>query len=264
MSVDQLIQASVWWGGKEMHSTHGVHPATPGKNRHIFRLSNDRQHGILGVGPQWHNDGSFEAGTFSHVGYHIIRVPEKGGGTYFAHQGAAFDALPPEKQEYWSRLTSVNSNSGVIHPMVHEHPISGRKSVWLHLGMTGAVIEKTKDEEGFRLLDYDEMRALFNEYNDLLNAGMKDGYSIPYEYKDGDCIFIDNLAVAHRASPEAHQPASVQGLRIMHRTTVKATQDFEPHFGLPLWLNIHGENPFSEGIWQGGGIGFRWDGKHYP
>ena len=145
--------------------------------------------------------------------------------------------------------------------MVHEHPISGRKSVWLHLGMTGAVIEKVKDGEGFRLLDYDEMKQLFNEYNDLLNAGMEDGYSIPYEYKDGDCIFIDNLAVAHRASPDAHKPASEQGLRILHRTTVRATQDFEPHFGLPLWMDIHGKSPFKEGIWQGGGIGFRWDDK---
>ena len=30
------------------------HPATPNYNRHIFRLSNDRNHGILGVGPQWY------------------------------------------------------------------------------------------------------------------------------------------------------------------------------------------------------------------
>ena len=65
-----------------MHSTHGVHPEAP--NRHIFRLANDRSVGILGVGPQWHNDGSFERAVFSHVGYHIVRVAEGGGGTIFA------------------------------------------------------------------------------------------------------------------------------------------------------------------------------------
>jgi taurine dioxygenase len=127
LSVDQLLNASVWWGGRELLSTHGVHPATPDYNRHIFRLSNDRTHGILGVGPQYHNDGSFESGCFSHVGYHIVRVPENGGGTIFAHQGAAFDALPAERQEFWERLSNVNSNSGVVHPCVHTHPISGRK-----------------------------------------------------------------------------------------------------------------------------------------
>ena len=41
----RAARASCWWGGKELHSTHGVHPATPDANRHIFRLSNDQRHG---------------------------------------------------------------------------------------------------------------------------------------------------------------------------------------------------------------------------
>ena len=83
MTGDEQVAASELWGGREIHSTHGVHPEAP--NEHIFRLSNDQETGILGVGPQWHNDGSFLPGTFSHVGYHIIQ-PCEGGGTYFAHQ----------------------------------------------------------------------------------------------------------------------------------------------------------------------------------
>ena len=167
------VAASELFGGQEIHSTHGVHPKAP--NKHIFRLSNDQEHGILGVGPQWHNDGSFERAVFSHVGYHIVRVPENGGATRFCHQGsqalrngifgslssqqiprclaltrwrdasgAAFDHLTEEEKEVWQRRVSVNSNSGVIHPLVHEHSISGRKSVYLHLGMTGAVLEMKK------------------------------------------------------------------------------------------------------------------------
>lgn len=258
---EDFLRASCWWGGKELHSTHGVHPATPGGNAHIFRLSNDRRYGIPGVGPQWHNDGSFNTDTFSHAGYHIIRPAEKGGGTYFAHQGAAHDALPKESQEYWSRLSSVNSNSGVVHPVVHEHPLCGRKCIWLHLGMTGAVIEKLPDEDSFKLLNAVELQRLCHEYNDVLNAGLKDGYAIGYEYQENDCIFIDNLAVAHRASPEAHLPAEQQGLRIMHRSTVRGVEDLAPRFGLPRYINIHRPSPFGEGVWQGGGIGFRWDEK---
>ncbi|TVP87450.1 MAG: taurine dioxygenase, partial [Pseudomonadaceae bacterium] len=71
LSADELVNASKWWGAGEIHSTHGVHPATPGMNRDIFRCSNDNRHGILGVGPQWHNDGSFEAATFSHSAYYM-------------------------------------------------------------------------------------------------------------------------------------------------------------------------------------------------
>lgn len=259
VSPEDFLRASAWWGGRELHSTHGVHPATPGGNQHIFRLSNDPRHGIPGVGPQWHNDGSFNTDTFSHAGYHIVRPAEKGGGTYFAHQGAAFDALPAARQEFWRRLSSVNSASGVVHPAVHEHPVSGRKSIWLHLGMTGAVIEKLRDGDGFRLLNAEELKQLCHEYNDILDAGLENGYAIGHEYKAHDCIFIDNLAVAHRASPEAHLPAEQQGLRIMHRSTVRGVDDFRPHHGLPLRLDIRGPSPLGAGVWQAGGIGFRWD-----
>jgi taurine dioxygenase len=259
IDVDDFLRASCWWGGKELHSTHGVHPATPDGNRHVFRLSNDQRHGIPGVGPQWHNDGSFNTDTFSHAGYHIVRPAENGGGTWYAHQGAAYDALPGDRQEFWRRLSSVNSASGVIHPAVHRHPLSGRLCVWLHLGMTGAVIEKHKDNDTFRLLTADELTTLCNEYNELLNAGFDAGYAIAYEYEENDCIFVDNLAVAHRASPEAHRPASEQGLRIMHRSTVRGVADLAPDFGLPLAVDISAPNPFDDGVWQAGGIGFRWD-----
>jgi len=106
---------------------------------------------------------------------------------------------------------------------------------------------------------YDELKRLCQEYNDIMNAGLEHGYAIAYEYKAHDCIFIDNLAVAHRASPEAHLPVEQQGLRIMHRSTVRGVDEFKPHYGLPLYVNIRGPNPFGDGVWQPGGVGFRWD-----
>ena len=259
LAAEDFLTASCLWGGRELHSTHGVHPETPGGNPHIFRLSNDRRHGIPDVGPQWHNDGSFIPATFSHSGYHIIRPAEKGGGTHFAHQGLAFQALSTDQQERWSRLSSVNSASGVVHPLVHAHPVTGQRCIWLHLGMTGAVIEKLADRDGFRLLGADELQRLCHDYNDILNAGLTDGYATAYEYHENDCVFIDNLAVAHRAAPEAHMPAEQQGLRIMHRSTVKGVQDLAPGFGLPQHADIDGANPVGDGVWQGGGVGFRWE-----
>ncbi len=273
LSANELVEASKWWGAGEIHSTHGVHPATPDMNRDIFRCSNDDRYGILGVGPQWHNDGSFEAAIFSHSAYYMARAPEHGGGTHFAHQGAAFDALPEDKQAYWERLVSVNSASGVSHPVVHTHPLSGRKSVWLHLGMTGAVIERLPEDDvpieelqqqpadvaRMRLLNADELKQLFNDYNDLLNASFDKGYGIRYHYDTGDLLYVDNWALAHRAAPEAHMSAEQQGLRIMDRVTVKAKQNLAPHFGLPQHINLGGPHPFNhDGIWQAGGIGFRW------
>lgn len=259
LDPESFLRASCWWGGRELQSTHGVHPATPGGNPHLFRLSNDRRHGIPGVGPQWHNDGSFLPATFSHAGYHIVRPAEHGGGTWFAHQAAAHDALPDATREFWSRLASVNSNNGVVHPLVHTHPLTGRRCVWLHLGMTGAVIERLADGSGLRLLDADELTRLCRDYNDLLDAGLERGYAIAHEYEANDCVFIDNLAVAHRAAPEAHLPHEQQGLRIMHRSTVRGVVDLVPGDGLPPQVDIHGPSPSPHGVWHGGGIGFRWD-----
>jgi taurine dioxygenase len=104
------------------------------------------------------------------------------------------------------------------------------------------------------------MRDVFHTYNDLLNAGEVEGYTKKYDYQEGDFIVIDNLAVGHKAAPEAHKSAKDQGLRIMHRTTVAATQPLKPKYGLPQATNIYGPNPFGgDGVWIGGGIGFKWD-----
>ena len=54
--------------------------------------------------------------------------------------------------------------------------------------MTGAVLERVRGgaEDGtLRLLDEAEMKALFNDYNDLLNAGVGGGFTMNYEYRPG-------------------------------------------------------------------------------
>ena len=85
-------------------------------------------------------------------------------------------------------------------------------------------------------------------------------FTIEYTYSPGDLVMIDNLAVGHKAAPSAHLPVATQGLRILHRTTVKATRDLTPPHGLPQFVDIHGPNQLNEdGYWVGGGVGFRWD-----
>lgn len=132
------------------------------------------------------------------------------------------------------------------------------------MGMTGAVIEHTPEGE-YRVLEEEEMKKLFSQYSNLLTDGLAKGYGKAYEYEEGDVLFIDNYAVGHRASPEAHLSAKDQGLRIMHRATCKAPfEGFEPRFGLPQYININGPNPFGRGVWIGGGIGFKHDPNlHY-
>lgn len=131
--------------------------------------------------------------------------------------------------------------------------------------MTGAIVRRDPQTKTYSLLEKDQMIQLFNDYNDLLIAGLPENggdWSISYPYQEGDCIFIDNLAIAHRASPAAHETAKKRGLRILHRSTVEGMMPFVPPWQLPSHLNIHGPKPKqfgTKGYWKGGGVGFRWD-----
>jgi len=84
--------------------------------------------------------------------------------------------------------------------------------------MTGAIIEKRPRE-----ID----SASFGKKNE----------TVACEYRKHDCVFLNSLAVAHRAAPEAHMPADQQRLRIVYRGTVRGVSDLTPGFGLPPYLN---------------------------
>lgn len=261
LTGDEQCELSLAFGNGALHSTHGNHEQCP--NRDIFRLSNNPQQGFNEVGPEWHNDGSFERDVFAYVVYHIVKAPEGPGQTAFAHLGKAFDALPPARKELLERCASVNSNSGVVHPLVHSHRISGRSSLYLHTGMTGSIIERVEEAEpgkqlsGIKAWNHREMNQLFLELTDLLD---RPDISYAHDWQEGDVIIIDNLAVAHKAMPGAHRVSS--GLRILHRTTCvgMGPLDPAPELNFPIHLATTRPCPFDDpgAVWIEGYVGFRW------
>jgi taurine dioxygenase len=261
LTGDMQSNLSLAFGPGALHSTHGNHEQCP--NRDIFRLSNKPEHGFNEVGPEWHNDGSFERNVFSYVVYHIIKAPAGPGNTSFAHLGLAFDALTPELQQRYRKCASVNSNSGVVHPLVFNHYISGRESLYLHTGMTGSIIERVTDPQtdhelsGIKAWNSAEMDELFSDFSRLLD---REDISYSHKWQEGDVIVIDNLAVAHKAMPGAHQASS--GLRILHRTTCKGMFPFDPcpTLNLPIHLDTSRPCPFADpgAVWTEGYVGFRW------
>eukprot|EP00439_Symbiodinium_sp_Y106_P071901 s411_g13.t1 len=115
-------------------------------------------------------------------------MPPTGGETDFADLAAAYEALPTDLQERWSQLASVNAYSGAVHPLVHRHPISGRKVLFLHLGQTGALVSRNgtrrqltqtvpltsmaagvKVPQGVRALSAEEVIDVFRQYEALLS-----------------------------------------------------------------------------------------------
>eukprot|EP00392_Amoebophrya_sp_AT5.2_P008781 g8809.t1 len=210
---------------------------------------------------------------FSHVLYYIVKAPPTKagrGGTHFCSTWKAYESLTPAEQAEWKKLYSINSSSGVVHPVVAEHPLSKKKHVFLHLGWTGAVL----NAETKRLLTKPELSQMMNRYNELLSDC---GYQ--HVYEPGDAVLIDNLSVAHRADPSAHEKvnagqsltaadstqtrAEENFLRILHRVTIQGYPGVlhpPAETGLPPQLNIAGRNPFNaDGVWIHADTGFEWD-----
>lgn len=255
--VEQCVLSEMFGTG-QLHSTHGVHRRAP--NQHIFRLSNDPDEGFNEVGPEWHHDGASLHDVFGYVVYHVHRSPRCGGETAFAHTGDAYDALPAETRREWGRLASVNSNGGMVHPMVFAHPRSGRRSVFLHLGMTGAMLRcdgrpSAKAWEGIDALDEEEIAHVFEVHSRNLDA-----IAYMHRWCDGDVMVVDNLAVAHKAAPSSFNLHN--GLRILHRTTVAGDWPLapQPELRLPPLLDTAGPSPFGtrRHVWKSGSNGFRW------
>ena len=63
-----LLTASRGFGSGAIAARHTVHPEA--RHEDVLRLSNREAHGVQGVGPQWHSDGSFERRVSSHVLFH--------------------------------------------------------------------------------------------------------------------------------------------------------------------------------------------------
>jgi len=279
----ELVNISENFGGHKVIGRHSVHPEAVHED--VLRLSNIEAHGIYGVGPQWHSDGSIERTVFSHVAFLAESMPLRGGETEFANLAAAHSALPVQLQDEWAHLASVNAYSGAVHPLVHRHPVSGKPVLFLHLGQTGAVVRwpalsassgdgsrlehlegmdpdvgHTLRGRGYHVLNASELTELFHIYDGLLS---RPEHRAAYRYAPGDLVILDNLAVAHRAAESAH---SVEhGLRILHRTTVHGVSqlDVPMESGLPPFLYIFGENPLCDGgVWQSAdyyGVGYRWN-----
>jgi len=283
-----LVATSTFFGSGMLASLHTVH--NDAVHDDIFRVSNDERHGIVGVGPQWHSDGATERRVFSHILFHAQRMPSgRGGGTAFADLAGAFAALPRRQQEDWSRLATVNAFSGAVHPLVITHPVTRRRSLFVHLGMVGAVIRwgpasancglrsshyaRLEAMEpgagpfrdcGHEVLDESEARALLSSVDALLS---QPEHSISWPYRvngpTADLLLVDNLAAAHRATQEAHDTSG--GLRILHRATVQGIWEVDPaaESQLPPFAYIWGDNPCGgNGLWEGSdhvGVGFRWN-----
>jgi taurine dioxygenase len=202
----------------------------------IFVVSNikdgDTYIGAHDAGMFWHSDGPFLHTPHGPSALHALEVPMQDGqalgDTHFASTAAAYDALPEAMQRKLEGLQAVNSlkrrfelaeASGVkgtaaaqqskdqeleaVHPVVRQHPVTGRKCLYVSDGYTTRILG----------LPEDESKALIRQLTEHI---VKPEFRYQHSWRVNDLVMWDNCATQHKATFDYKLPQR----RLMHRTTL--------------------------------------------
>ncbi len=165
----------------------------------IFRVSNRKDQGNLNNGLYWHSDGAYLEIPTAVTLHHIIR-PTPDGDTLYADLVGAFERLPARERTRLATLKTISQVPSVAHPLVRQHPATGRTLLYVNLEPSAKIVDADGKEQP-------EFAAFLREH---LNRGC-----YRHKWRAGDLVVVDNFAAAHRATL-AHPNA----LRVLHRTTV--------------------------------------------
>jgi taurine dioxygenase len=165
----------------------------------VFQISNRLGTGNVNTGQYWHADGHYLADPSSISIMHIVNATNDGL-THVTDTSAAYDRLPAKMQRYLRGFGFFANQTGVCHPIVREHPLTGR--LGLYVNLRAMAVDRAMREAPY-----------INEVID--NHLSQAGTFYQHLWKQGDTIIVDNFASAHRGTHS--DPAN---LRVMHRTTV--------------------------------------------
>jgi alpha-ketoglutarate-dependent taurine dioxygenase len=239
LTAEELITFSKWFGSGHLHSAHAQHDRS--EHFDVFRVSNDPNDGCWeprGVGTSgFHNDGAFMPAPYSNAVYQIVQVPRNGGETHFASSNYCLGSYARRGPEQHARIAelerirTVSELTGLEFPLAYNHPATGRLTL-LSAGWKGAVRCTYAGTRllSKKLLSDDDNRRLRRDVQEIMSI---EGGTYTHEWRPGDVIVSDNLAVMHKADDTAAGPGledrSADGslpqedVRVLHRTTVAGT-----------------------------------------
>jgi taurine dioxygenase len=186
--------------------------------------------GGLGDGElQWHSDQSYMTNPATGAGLYAVEIANQGGRTYWANLIDAYAALPESLKQavegknavfrYQKRLNLYKGadqklpeegkkrTPDVIHPLVHTHPLTGKKALYLD-PTTSIGIVGMPDLEANQLLD------------ELAECATRPEFVYAHSWQVGDTLLWSNGFLLHRRDPF---PPSER--RLMKRTTIHLPAD---------------------------------------
>ena len=196
----------------------------PGK---ILRVSNSEEEGFTGVGTSgWHIDGISYTTPFTYSLLDVVSAPSNGP-TLFMPLPSLADAIL-ERRPHWCGVLAQcgRGDKTVRHPLIFSHPRTRRPGVTL--GKLSGFIwpgDPTYDQAE---CEADDAAATKDDLAGFVRQHA-DAYAYRHEWREGDLVLWDNLAVAHLAPPETQTPVAEAGLRVLHRIVVAGAEPLQPH-----------------------------------
>ena len=227
LSEDELADFSAGFGPLEcIVRTDWASPVRPEVGV-ISNLKDGQGKPIGGLGDgeiQWHSDQSYMLNPATGAMLYALELPPGGGATSWVDLCAAYAGLPDQLKRavegrraifsYAKRLSGYQGVDRVIseeaksktppitHPLVHTHPITGRKALYLD-STTTVGVEGMDEGSGSALLE------------EIYELATRPEFIYRHHWRVGDALLWDNGFTMHRRDP--FDPSA---RRLMKRTTM--------------------------------------------
>ncbi len=195
---------------------------------------------VRNVANHWHCDSSYEEEAATFTMLYGVEAPDDGGYTLFADTVAAYAELPEEKKREYGELRlrhaasagtplldekindrntippeiakNVRFDPPVSHPLIAQHPVTGRCALY---GLGGSCFEV----EG---MSSEESKAFLL---DLRRYATQEKFVARHKLMPGEVMIWDNFSVLHRATPIEYTDEPGRR-RLNYRISVKGAPDF--------------------------------------
>ncbi len=206
-------------------------------------VENGKAIGLKDAGQDWHTDMSYSRTVAFLNVLHALEVPVRNGitlgATEFLDMCAAYDDLPATIKSRIASLTATHDfnkfwdemlkrpgtqrkpltpeqraqKPPVSHPVVQEHPISGRKALYCTVGYVVKI-------DGVPSAQNDELMAY------LFKHQVQDKYKYVHRWAKGDVLAWDNLWTMHNALPDYRddEPRHMRRCQVMADWVFKAPE----------------------------------------
>lgn len=171
-------------------------------------VSNKREDGVFGQGElDFHIDQLFQEEPLNALILYAIEVPDEGGDTRFSNAMAAYEQLPEavrrradglqcrhaymysgDLAKSWNMEQADENAPTAVHPMMWQHPPSGRKAVWVNKLTTVEVLGMPADEAA-ELMEQ-VRKPLYEERN-----------CYTHKWRPGDLLLWNNKTLQHARTP---------------------------------------------------------------